>query len=373
MVAQLSANGKDQLLAHFKAAGFDHVSPAILQPADIFLDLAGEELRRRLFLTAGRDGAELCLRPDFTIPVCRQHMATGAADRVAGYAYLGPVFRQRMAAAGEFPQAGIEWIGRTDLNEADADTMALARDTLAVLGLTSPEIVIGDIGLFTGLLDALNLAPAWRRRLRDSLDDPARMEFWLARMEAGPEDDQQFPGISAALQNDDPQTASGLVRDFMEIAGLSAVGGRSADEIAERFVEQVELSAGGSEVRAAAQTIRAFLSVSGEPLAAIAQITQQAQQAGLDLTAASDRFRQRLDLLKAAGFDIDGLRFRADFGRRLGYYTGFVFEMRAGDTGNDDPVLGGGRYDGLMTLLGAQSGVPAVGFSIWIDRLGDLT
>jgi ATP phosphoribosyltransferase regulatory subunit len=39
-------------------------------------------------------------------------------------------------------------------------------------------------------------------------------------------------------------------------------------------------------------------------------------------------------------------------------------------TGNGaEPLVAGGRYDGLLTRLGATSPIPAVGFSIWIDAL----
>ena len=59
--------------------------------------------------------------------------------------------------------------------------------------------------------------------------------------------------------------------------------------------------------------------------------------------------------------------YRANFGRRLDYYTGLVFEIEC--EGLAKPVAGGGRYDHLMSLLGAEAETPAVGFSIWLDRL----
>ena len=57
--------------------------------------------------------------------------------------------------------------------------------------------------------------------------------------------------------------------------------------------------------------------------------------------------------------------FEAAFGRDLGYYTGFVFEvMRA-----EEVVVGGGRYDRLCQSLGSKAAIAAVGASIWVDRL----
>ena len=64
----------ESLVEIYERAAYVRVEPAILQPADIFLELSGEELRRRLFLTADVSGRELCLRPDLTIPTCRAHI-----------------------------------------------------------------------------------------------------------------------------------------------------------------------------------------------------------------------------------------------------------------------------------------------------------
>ena len=65
-------------------------------------------------------------------------------------------------------------------------------------------------------------------------------------------------------------------------------------------------------------------------------------------------------------------RFSTAFGRGLDYYTGFEFELHGkGNTlGNGaEPLVAGGRYDGLMTQLGSATPIPAVGFSVWIEAL----
>ena len=67
------------LLSDFSARGTSRVDTPVIQPAGPFLDMAGEDLRRRIFLTESETGASLCLRPEFTIPVCLRHIesATG--------------------------------------------------------------------------------------------------------------------------------------------------------------------------------------------------------------------------------------------------------------------------------------------------------
>ena len=110
-------------------------SPAILQPAEPFLDLSGEDIRKSLYLTTDASGEELCLRPDLTIPVARDYLASGRAGQPAGFSYLGPVFRYRGGRPSEFLQAGIESFGRQDRAAADAEMLALALEATAAFGL----------------------------------------------------------------------------------------------------------------------------------------------------------------------------------------------------------------------------------------------
>src|ERR671931_157068 len=108
-------------VASYERAGYRRVTPAIVQPAEPFLDLSGEDIRRRMYLTTDPQGHELCLRPDLTIPVSRDYLASPAAGQPRGFCYLGPVFRHRPEGVGEFLQAGIESFGREDTAAADAE------------------------------------------------------------------------------------------------------------------------------------------------------------------------------------------------------------------------------------------------------------
>jgi len=54
--------------------------------------------------------------------------------------------------------------------------------------------------------------------------------------------------------------------------------------------------------------------------------------------------------------------------RGLDYYTKTVFEVWSKDIGAQSAVFGGGRYDGLMELLGGPS-MPGIGFGSGIERL----
>jgi ATP phosphoribosyltransferase regulatory subunit len=361
-----SAAWADALLLSFAQAGYVRAEPAILQPAEPFLDLSGEDIRKSLYLTTDTSGEELCLRPDLTIPVARDYLASPRAGQPAGFSYLGPVFRYRGGRPSEFLQAGIESFGRQDRAAADAEMLALALEATAAFGLTEVEISTGDVALFIALIDALDLYPVWRRRLIKDFNRKVSLEQDLERLTLATGSSNEYEGVLAALAGSDRKAALALVTDLMSIAGATNVGGRSVSEIADRFLEQSTLK-GGALPRDALESIKRFLTISGHPEQGIAQLRALADDAKLDITAAIDQFESRVGFMAAHGIDTRKTRFSTSFGRGLDYYTGFEFELHKGN--GIEPLVAGGRYDGLMTQLGAPTPIPAVGFSVWVETL----
>ena len=173
----------------------------------------------------------------------------------------------------------------------------------------------------------------------------------------------------AALAGSDPKAAHALVTDLLSIAGISAVGGRSVGEIADRFLEQAALGAQTSLPRETRALIEKFLAVGGDPDEAAADLRALTRDAGVALDAALDLFESRTGFLAARGVDVSRIRFSTAFGRGLDYYTGFVFELHDPAGRTDGQLVAGGRYDGLLTRLGSGRTIPAVGFAVWIERL----
>jgi ATP phosphoribosyltransferase regulatory subunit len=366
-----SAGWADALLSSFAQAGYVRAEPDILQPAEPFLDLSGEDIRKSLYLTTDASGEELCLRPDLTIPVARDYLASTKAGEPAGFSYLGPVFRYRGGQASQFLQAGIESFGRADRAAADAEMLALALEATNAFGLKDVEIRTGDVALFTALLDALDLYPVWRRRLIKDFNRKVSLTEDIERLTlATAPGRNEYEGVLAALAGSDRKAALALVTDLMSIAGTTNVGGRSVAEIADRFLEQSTLKAGALP-QDALGTIKRFLAIAGDPDDAIAQLRTVAKDAKLNISAAIDQFESRVGFMAARGIDTHKTRFSTSFGRGLDYYTGFEFELHAKGNGVE-PLVAGGRYDGLMTQLGSATPIPAVGFSVWIETLTQL-
>src|SRR5271167_1837309 len=328
-MSSTTSNGPDAraqaLVASYVRAGYAQTEPPVLQPAEPFLDLSGEDIRRRMFLTSDPEGRELCLRPDLTIPVSRAYLASPDAGKASGFCYLGAVFRHREGSAAEFLQAGIESFGRNDKAAADAEMLALGLEATTLYGVTAPEIRVGDVGLFSAFVAALDLAPAWKRRLVKDFNRKWSLahdldELALTATNAPPE----YQGVLAALAGSDPMAAHHLVTDLLSIAGIAAVGGRSVAEIADRFLEQAALNAPTRLPREKRALIERFLTIRGDPDDAAGELLALARDANISLSPALDLFETRTGFLAARGVDVGAIHFSTAFGRGFDYYTGFV-------------------------------------------------
>jgi ATP phosphoribosyltransferase regulatory subunit len=354
------------LLSLFAARGCTAVDVPVLQPADPFLDMAGEDLRRRIFLTESETGETLCLRPEFTIPVCLGHIASQAGTP-RRYSYLGEVFRQRREGGNEFFQAGIEDLGDTRSAEADARSVA---DAHALLSLALPgqrlSVVLGDQGVFEAVLAALGLPRGWRMRLARAFGSAEMLEAALSDL-ANPPRVSALPAEIATLVADgDPETLATRIAEAMDEAALPASAGRTPQEIARRLIERAELRSVRLS-REAFDALKAFLAIRVSLDRAAEALAEFAQSAGLSLDTALASFGSRAAAIAGHGLPGETVLYDAAFGRPLDYYTGLVFEIFAGDATR--PLAGGGRYDRLLTLLGAKTPIPGVGFSVWLDRV----
>jgi len=365
------------LMAAFTRAGYELVAPAMIQPAGTFLDVVGEQLRARTYVFTDPDGEELCLRPDLTVPTCRLHLERYPEGTVpARYCYNGPAFRYQpggdtSAHPREFRQAGIESFAAADREQDDAAVAALIVSALREAGLNDFKVRIGDLGLFTALLDAIDMPQRWRRRLRHHFWRPGAYRAELARLSSAealklnnlPQE------LIDGLDGTKPQDAAALVEAHLEAAGIELIGTRSLTEIAERLAAEAadarERPLGAQQVA----LLENYTGIKGPARKTIRRLADLMRAHKIDLSDALDAFRRRLDLLDAAGAPIADAEFSAEFGRNLEYYTGFVFEIVVPELGPDSPVAGGGRYDSLLGDVGAPCQVPAVGSSIHTERL----
>lgn len=365
--------GAASIRAVFERAGFAYAEPPLLQPADVFLDRSGEDIRRRLYVFTDPGGQELCLRPDLTIPTCRLYLEAGAAGE-ARYCYSGAVFRFEPKGSGkptEVVQTGAEYFGAKDAEPADAEMLALAAEAVKAAGLGTFDIEMGDLALFDALVDALDIPGGWRTRLKRHFWRPAYFKELVTRLAAGDEGERgnERAGLLAALSALEEKSAKSVIADVLDLAKIAPVGGRSIAEIAERFLERAADANAEPLSKETAGLIDAFLALKLAPKDVAPRIRDLTKAAGISIEPQLAALERRFDLIAKKGVDLSRARFETGFGRTLEYYTGFVFELRAAGKGAEGAVAGGGRYDGLLRSLGAPARIPAVGCAITLERL----
>lgn len=356
----------DDLVAAMAARQTNRAEIPVIQPAEPFLDMAGEDLRRRIYLTENENGDSLCMRPEFTIPVCLGHIA-GQVGTPRRYSYLGQVFRQRREGGNEFYQAGIEDLGEADIAAADARAIS---DAAGLLGELLPgaalTITIGDQGLFEAVVAGLGLPAGWQKRLIHAFGDEAALRRMIESLAAEQPLTVEENGLSELIAAGDVPALAAHIGSVMEETGYSTHASRSPEEIAVRLVEKTELEKTRLS-EPAFSALKTFLALEAPLADAAGKLESFAASAGLDIGSALELFAARATRLEEKIADLSTVNWSAAFGRPLDYYTGLVFEITSGVSG---PVLaGGGRYDRMMTLLGAREPIPAVGFSLWIDRI----
>lgn len=362
------------VMAAFEEAGYVRAEPPIIQPADIFLDLYGEAVRRRIYVFTGPQGDELCLRPDLTVPLAR--MCLGRLRRrgeAMKLGYCGPAFRSVAAddgRAAQFLQAGVERLGGTgDAAAADAEIFALIHDAVRRTCTDGVTLHFGDLGLFAAFADALDLPEAWRGRLKRRFRSPAAIHDLLMRTARQAEGTQAMGALLTALSHLSEAEARAALRDVLGLAGIDSVGGRSLEEITERFLEQAAAASAAGLPAEMTALIRRFVGAGAVVPRAVETLARLTREAGINLDGALETLARRLDAIRARGIDPDTAEFSTAFGRDMDYYTGFVFEFRAPALGANAKIAGGGRYDTLLTRLGAAAPVAAVGGSVWVERL----
>ncbi len=372
----LEANAQT-LLSVFTRAGFEAVSPAIIQPAGVFLDVVGEKLRARTYVFSDRDGDELCMRPDLTVPTCRLHIERHPEGAMpAKYSYNGPAFRFQpqgndLAHTREFRQTGIEAFGEANRERAEAEIVATVVAGLEATGLSSYTLRFGDLGILRTILKAAEMPARWRQRLMHLFWHPEAFKAELRRLtvEPGAASAHIPKALCDLLDPVDPQAAEAAVVSYLEANGKEVIGQRSTAEITEILLGRVADARSEPLSEKTAQLIASYVAIVAPARASARRIRELATLMGVNIEAAIGAYEWRLELMSRSGVDIDRAEFSADFGRALEYYTGFVFEVLTPSLGRRSPVAGGGRYDHLLKAVGAPQEVPAVGAAVHTDRL----
>ena len=334
-----------RLRALFEAEGAEVVEASVLQPAEVLLDLYGEDIRARAYVTSDALRGEQMLRPDFTVPVVQMHMEHGAEP--ARYTYAGEVFRRQEDdpdRANEYTQVGYELFERAAPERADAEVFSLVFNILKPLGLRAAT---GDIGILTAAVGGLQTTERRKRALMRHIWRPRRFRALIER----------FSGRAPV-----PESRAALLAEADPMARATPlIGLRGLGEISSRINALREDAAADPISSGEVELIDAILSVRETSDNALERLRDIA----VDMPAigeAVERLTQRLEAMDTRGIDVATLDFEASYGRtQMEYYDGFVFGFYAENRPDLPAVASGGRYDALTRQLGQGREIPAVG------------
>jgi ATP phosphoribosyltransferase regulatory subunit len=343
------------LRARFEAAGAVPVETGVLQPAETLLDLYGEEIRARAYVTSDALRGEQMLRPDFTVPVVQMHMAHGAEP--ARYTYAGEVFRRQehdIDRPNEYVQVGYEVFDGTDPGAADAEVFALFSEAVAHLNLRAAT---GDIGILMAAVRGLQTTDARKAALLRHIWRPRRFRALVDRY---------------AGRVEPSRTRQDLIAGTAPVCDAPMIGRRGPGEIEARI----------ALLRADAQT-PPLSAVEVDLLDALLGVRETLPFAlrhlrtlGVDMPSivpAVDGLEARAAALAARGIVVEDLPFEASYGRTsMEYYDGFVFGFSHPARPDLPPIATGGRYDALTARLGRGAAIPAVGGVLRPDLMLDL-
>ena len=165
------------LAAIFEATGAEVVEMDFLQISNLLLDLYGEDIRGRAFITNDPVYGEMMLRPDFTIPIVEQHMANNVSP--ARYTYCGKVFRRQEEFPDrprEFLQVGYEIFDGAKPEKADAEVFSLVNEALSGIPV---RIATGDIGILMAAVRSLSTSETRKKALLRHIWRPNRFRTLL--------------------------------------------------------------------------------------------------------------------------------------------------------------------------------------------------
>jgi len=360
----------DRLQQRMALFGYETLDTPIIQAADLFLTRAGDQIINKLY-TFERRGQQLALRPEFTASAAYDYVARGLTG-VARWQYSGPIFEDDpddIAHHYQHFSIGAELIGMAGAS-AEAEMIAMAVQGLASEGVQDWRLVIGHIGLIRRILARFDLDSRTQRFLLNHLpalkeQGKAHMLEQLDRLLLGGR--AQTAPVEMLIEDVDLNSELNAQQIFDVVLDATqrgvAMGGRTRQDIVRRLIQKRQRASEREQIVTALDFLERWVNIRGQPEEAFAAV--EAMLAG-DASELVSEWQEVVHLLAAYDIPTSRIEVQPGLARSWDYYTGIVFELR---TKSGLHIGGGGRYDELAHLVGADRDVPAVGFAYYGDEL----
>lgn len=213
---------------HFRRAGLEEIRTPLLEVTELFARGIGEAtdvVGKEMYSFLDRGERSCTLRPEGTASVVRAAIQHGLLSQgVQKLWYSGPMFRYERPQAGrqrQFHQIGVECLGASSAR-SDVETIALAWDLLADLGLTGLTLELNTLGTTDDRKAYRNTLVSWLEERSDQLDADSQKRLTSNPLRIL---DSKNP-TTQALLNDAPTLQAALSADsasrFDEVQRLLA-------------------------------------------------------------------------------------------------------------------------------------------------------
>ena len=312
----------ESILRSIKSKGFKYIDLPPVIEANHIVERSGETFKRFLFSFNDQKGKELCLRPDLTIASCIRYLSRKTTDTEKVY-YQGQAFRKTFNKKNSIirNQIGFEIIGSKNEKKDDQNILETSIKSIKNFGYKTGSLTVGNVEIFKVLLNKLDIPKRWRLRLQ--------RHFWRERYKKMLNENQS-----------------------------KMISGRTVDEILQRFDNKIKDPRRTKKGRNVSKIIKEFLNINCPIDKAAIKLNNFFKKNKINLRVEKNYFP-----ITKNKYQKLNIKFSSSFGRELEYYTGMVFRINIKNRSNNIEI-NGGRYDNLISDLGAIKKVPAVGAAI---------
>ena len=344
-----SKNLSEKILRSVKSKGFKYIElPSVIE-ANHIVQRSGENFRKFMFSFTDINGKELCLRPDLTIASCLRYLDENLKGKEKIF-YSGQAYRKVQNKKDSIirNQVGFEIIGSKDEKNDDKEIINTSLESLQSIKYTTGTLTIGNVEIFNLLISKLNIPKRWKLRLIRHFWREKYFNDLLKRLETNSDVDPTIVEI------DKKRYFKMLKEDLSKF-----IAGRSINEILKRFDNKIRDPRGASKGKNVSQIIKNFLKIKCPINKAAAELNKFFKNNKINLVVDQKYFptsKNKISKLNVV--------FSASFGRQLEYYTGMVFKIDIKSKSKNRNIINGGRYDKLISDLGSEKQIPAVGAAL---------
>jgi ATP phosphoribosyltransferase regulatory subunit len=344
-----SKNLSENILRSVKSKGFKYIDlPSVIE-ANHIVQRSGENFRKFIFSFIDQNGSELCLRPDLTIVSCLRYLENNLKGKEKIF-YSGQAYRKSQNKKDSIirDQVGFEIIGSKDEKNDDKEIINTSLKSLQNIKYTSGTLTIGNVEIFNLLISKLDIPKRWKLRLSRHFWREKYFNDLLKRLETNSDVDPTIVEI------DKKRYFKMLKEDLSKV-----IAGRSINEILKRFDNKIRDPRGTKKGENVSKIIKDFLKIKCPINKAASELNKFFKKNKINLVVDQKYFpvsENKISKLNVV--------FSASFGRQLEYYTGMVFKIDINSKSKNRNIINGGRYDKLISDLGAKNQVAAVGAAL---------